>query len=119
MPEIPKYNIIYADPPWSYKAWSKKGSGRSAEQHYPTMSIEAIKQLPVETIAAADCALFLWVTFPCLKEAFDVITAWGFTCKTCAFTWVKRNKKADSYFIGLDHWTRQMQKSASLQQKAI
>ena len=34
-----KYNVIYADPPWSYKVWSKKGAGRSAESHYPTMSI--------------------------------------------------------------------------------
>lgn len=39
-----KYNVIYADPPWSYKVWSKKGAGRSAESHYPTMSIEAIKR---------------------------------------------------------------------------
>jgi hypothetical protein len=25
-----KYNIIYADPPWTYKVWSEKGTGRSA-----------------------------------------------------------------------------------------
>ena len=56
-----KYNVIYADPPWSYKVWSKKGAGRSAESHYPTMSIEAIKALPVSRIAAGDCALFLWI----------------------------------------------------------
>ena len=54
-----KYNVIYADPPWSYKVWSEKGAGRSAESHYPTMSIEAIKALPVSRIAAGDCALFL------------------------------------------------------------
>ena len=47
-----KYNVIYADPPWSYKVWSKKGAGRSAESHYPTMSIEAIKALPVSRLAA-------------------------------------------------------------------
>ena len=32
-----KYSVIYADPPWSYKVWSDKGKGRSAENHYPTM----------------------------------------------------------------------------------
>ena len=37
-----KYQIIYADPPWNYKVYSKKGLGRSAESHYPTMSIEDI-----------------------------------------------------------------------------
>ena len=34
-----KYDIIYADPPWQYRTYSKKGKGRSAESHYPTMSI--------------------------------------------------------------------------------
>ena len=47
-----KYSIIYADPPWHYKTYSPKGNGRSAEKHYPTMSIEQIKALPVEKLAA-------------------------------------------------------------------
>ena len=47
-----KYKVIYADPPWAYKVWSKKGAGRSAESHYPTMDIAAIKALPVEELAA-------------------------------------------------------------------
>lgn len=42
-----KYNIIYADPPWQYKVYSKKGLGRSAESHYQTMSLEDIQMLPV------------------------------------------------------------------------
>ena len=29
-----KYSIIYADPPWAYRTYSKKGQGRSAESHY-------------------------------------------------------------------------------------
>ena len=53
------------------------------------MSIDAIKALPVSTIAAKDCSLFLWITFPCMREAFSVIDAWGFTYKTVAFVWVK------------------------------
>ena len=59
-----KYSIIYADPPWAYRTYSKKGQGRSAESHYPTMCIEDIKALPVGELAAKDCALFLWITFP-------------------------------------------------------
>ena len=84
-----KYAVIYADPPWAYRTYSQKGQGRSAESHYPTMSIDAIKALPVSTIAAKDCSLFLWITFPCMREAFSVIDAWGFTYKTVAFVWVK------------------------------
>lgn len=101
-----KYNIIYADPPWAYKVWSKKGQGRSAESHYPTMSIENIKSLAVEQIAAEDCTLFIWCTMPCLQQAFEVIKAWGFTYKTTAFVWIKQNKKSESLFWGMGYWTR-------------
>ena len=40
-----KYSVIYADPPWRYRVYSKKGLGRSAESHYPTMSLEEIKDV--------------------------------------------------------------------------
>lgn len=100
-----KYNIIYADPPWQYNVWSKKGTGRSAENHYHTMSISEICALPVSELAASDCALFLWITFPNLPEVFKVIEAWGFRYKTVAFVWVKRNRKSSGWFWGLGHWT--------------
>lgn len=108
MNELPnkKYSIIYADPPWQYKTWSAKGTGRSAEQHYPVMDKQAIQALPVQDIAEKDCILFLWVTFPCLEEGLALCKAWGFTYKTVGFVWAKRNKKAPSWFWGLGHWTR-------------
>ncbi len=102
-----KYNIIYADPPWTYKTWSGKGKEKkSAENHYPCMKKEDIQNLPVSKIAADDCVLLLWVTFPCLEEGLELIPKWGFKYKTCGFTWVKRNKKSDSWFWGLGYWTR-------------
>lgn len=101
-----KYSIIYADPPWAYRTYSKKGQGRSAESHYPTMCIDDIKALPVNELAAKDCALFMWATFPCLREAFEVIDAWGFSYKTVAFVWVKQNRKNDDLFTGMGYWTR-------------
>lgn len=101
-----KYNIIYADPPWRYKVYSKKGLGRSAESHYPTMQLEEIQALPVKNMAASDCALFMWTTVPLLEECFSVINTWGFTYKTVAFVWIKQNRKSDSLFGGMGHWTR-------------
>ena len=101
-----KYSVILADPPWAFRAWSNKGMGRSAEQHYSTMRLEDIKALPVADLAAEDCVLFLWATFPMLKEALEVIDAWGFTYKTVAFTWVKENRKSPGLFWGLGYWTR-------------
>ena len=101
-----KYDIIYADPPWRFKTYSNKGQGRSAERHYPTMTRDDIKTLPVQEIAGKDCILFLWAIFPCLQEALQVIEAWGFQYKTIAFVWVKKNRKSDSLFWGMGYWTR-------------
>ena len=101
-----KYKIIYADPPWQYRVYSKKGQGRSVENHYHTMNIKDIMALPVDKIADKDCILFLWITFPCLKEGIEVMERWGFKYKTCGFNWVKRNKKKNTYFMGLGFWTR-------------
>jgi N6-adenosine-specific RNA methylase IME4 len=101
-----KYQIIYADPPWSYRVWSKKGQGRSAESHYKTMSKLSIQEFPISEITAKDCVLFLWVTAPCLLEGIELIEKWGFKYKTIGFTWVKKNKKSPSWFWGLGYWTR-------------
>ncbi len=100
------YSIIYADPPWNYKVWSKKGESRSAASHYDIMSKDDIQNLPVSNIAKENAVLFLWVTYPCLKEGLELIDHWGFKYKTCAFTWVKRNKKSHSWFWGMGYWTR-------------
>lgn len=101
-----KYNIIYADPPWAYKVWSKKGKGRSAESHYNTMTKEDIQNLNVQSITEKDAVLFLWVTYPCLEEGLELIKKWGFTYKTCAFSWVKTNKKNSTPFTGMGYYTR-------------
>ncbi len=101
-----KYKVIYADPPWTFTVWSEKGGGRGAERHYPTMSKEDIQRLPVERIAADDSVLFLWVTAPNLLEGIDLISAWGYTYKTVAFTWVKQNRKSDGLFTGMGYYTR-------------
>lgn len=100
-----KYDIIYADPPWSYNDKANAGK-RGASHKYDTQSIDWIKNLPVQSIASENCALFLWVTMPKLNEVFDVIDAWGFRYKTTAFVWVKKNKKADTLFMGMGRWTR-------------
>lgn len=102
-----KYCIIYADPPWSFKTWSKKGlEKKSAENHYKCMRKKDIQALPIPELCADNCILFIWTTFPCLKEGLELIEKWGFTYKTCGFIWVKKNKKSPTWFWGLGYWTR-------------
>jgi len=103
---LKKYSVILADPPWEYRVWSKKGAGRSAENHYPTMNLADISALPVADLADTDCALFLWVTFPLLPDAFKVVEAWGMKYKSVAFVWAKTLRKSDGWHIGMGHYTR-------------
>jgi len=101
-----KYNVIYADPPWSFKTFSDKGKDRSPENHYNVMSLQDICNLPVNNIANDDSVLLMWVVDPLLDKAFKVIEAWGFKYKTVGFTWAKTNKKSLGFFTGLGYWTR-------------
>jgi len=101
-----KYNIIYADPPWSFKHYSDKGKGRAPDNYYKCQNLEDIKNIPIQDLADENCVLFMWVTYPFLEKSFEVLKAWGFTYKTVGFTWVKKNKKSDSLFWGMGYWTR-------------
>ena len=89
-PELPegKYQVIYADPPWSYNDKQDFEGGIGAIKHYPLMSIDELCDMKVDDLAADDSVLFMWVTSPLLEECFPVIKAWGFKYKT-SFVWDK------------------------------
>jgi N6-adenosine-specific RNA methylase IME4 len=101
-----KFGVIYADPPWSFNVYSGKGKQRSADRQYDTMSLDDIKALPIEQLAADDCALMMWAVLPELPSALEVIKAWGFTYKTVGFTWIKENRSGNGLFWGMGYWTR-------------
>jgi site-specific DNA-methyltransferase (adenine-specific) len=98
-----RFNIIYADPAWQYSNTPPK---RAAVYQYEVMPDHQIAALPVHKIAADDCALFLWATYPMLPEALRVVAAWGFTYRTVAFTWVKQRPSGLGFHFGLGYWTR-------------
>lgn len=98
-----RYQIIYADPPWLYN--DRKGCNpKLGGFKYLPMSDEKICNLPIQNIAANNCALILWATMPKLPEALQVINAWGFKYITCLFNWVKLNPKGEGIYSGLGHW---------------
>lgn len=106
-----KFGTILADPPWHFQSWSPKHQDRKAP--YQTMSREEIKALPVPSICLPDTVLLLWMVWPQLEEALELIRAWGFTYKTCAFSWIKGDASQLELFrddvdvqVGLGYWTR-------------
>ena len=101
-----KYQIIYADPPWTYeKTGGTKSSRGMAKQFYQTMTIEDICRLPIGSIAQENCALFLWATWPKLPEALRVIDCWGFSYFGLGFEWIKKTRTGKDFF-GMGYWTR-------------
>jgi site-specific DNA-methyltransferase (adenine-specific) len=104
-----KYSVIYADPPWSYRQHGTGPKSRgNAAQHYHTMTTEDICALPIRQLAGGGqgCVLFMWATFPQVADALRVMEAWGFTYKTAAFVWVKKNRKSNTPFWGMGAYTR-------------
>lgn len=97
-----KYNIIYADPPWSYKVWNKKGKNRTAKTYYNTMELGSIEALGGKNkhITDDNAILFIWTTFPCLLESLEVIKSWGFEYKTCRLLLDKDKQKKRNTFLG-------------------
>jgi N6-adenosine-specific RNA methylase IME4 len=102
------YKAILADPPWTFKTYSHKGKGRSAEAHYDCMSFTDLQLMApqIEEYAAANCALFLWVTDPMLPLGLSLMSSWGFTFKTVGFYWAKTTKDGDGFPIGTGYYTR-------------
>jgi N6-adenosine-specific RNA methylase IME4 len=90
------YGVIYADPPWRFETHSDNGMDRSADNHYPTMSMEQLYSLNIP--AADDCVMFMWATVPMLPEAIDLMDEWGFIYKS-HIMWVKDR-------VGTGYWTR-------------
>jgi N6-adenosine-specific RNA methylase IME4 len=116
------YGAILADPPWRFRTWDQRtaiprtrssGTNVSAAAHYTTMPIEEIRALPVGALAATDCSLFLWMSWPQLEDALTLIDAWGFEYKTAAFVWTKAHAAQIEMFrddtdalMGMGYWTR-------------
>lgn len=108
-----KFGVILADPEWRFEVYSREtGLDRSADNHYPTSTVEEIAARPVAEIAADDCALFLWAPIAHLRQAFGVIEAWGFNYVSHV-VWRKvaiagKSKKlvADGVAIGTGYWFR-------------
>lgn len=92
--------LIVADPPWLFQNYSAKGEERNANQHYDCKPTPWMYGIPVDVLTnTKGCLLMMWATNPMLRDAFDVMDAWGFNYCT-AGTWVKRTSKTYKLCFG-------------------
>jgi N6-adenosine-specific RNA methylase IME4 len=94
-----RFATIVLDPPWD---WGDEGDcdqlGR-ARPTYGTMPLEELLELPVGTLADADCHLYLWITNRSLPKGFALLEKWGFRYVTM-LTWCKPSFGMGNYFRG-------------------
>jgi N6-adenosine-specific RNA methylase IME4 len=81
------FRVLVVDPPWQYGGRAEDPSHRAANP-YPTMTVDAIKAMPVCKLACPDSVLWLWTTNAFMRESYAIADAWGFTVKTI-LTWAK------------------------------
>ena len=108
---IQPYDVILADPPWSYRDKNTGGSMTSGSQtKYKTMALEEITAMAplIDRAMAPDSTLFLWGTVPMLPEALYVLGEWGYDYKT-KIEWIKGELGDDGQIkgrLGLGHYFR-------------
>lgn len=100
------FRVISADPPWSFENYSEKGEAKNPNQHYDCMTMEEICLLPVAELAAPDCAVLPWVTWPLMPWWNVVLKAWGFEFKGLAWEWIKFNPETGKYAFGPGYGSR-------------
>lgn len=95
VPPLPAgpFDIVYADPPWSYYGSPVKDA--AAGKHYALMTQDALANLPVRDIMAKRAALFLWATGPRLHLAIELIGRWGLHFRGVLYVWVKINRRGE------------------------
>ena len=91
------FKTVVADPPWSKNQCSSSKRYGGAINHYPLMSLDRIKQMPVADLADDNAHLYLWVTNSNIDEGLEVIKAWGFRYITI-FHWIKPKLGVGNYF---------------------
>lgn len=89
-----RFTTIVADPPWQY---DNRGTRNAAAKHYPTLTVDELRAMPVAEHVADDAHLYLWTTNAFLRDSFDLLEAWGFTYKS-HLAWVKPQMGLGNYF---------------------
>ena len=89
-----KFTTIYVDPPWRY---SNSGTRGAAKNHYPCMTIEELKDLPVNDLADDNSHLHLWTTKDFIFDAKDLLDCWGFKYKSMLI-WTKPQMGMGNYW---------------------
>lgn len=90
-----RYRTIVMDPPWRVHQPPALGRGNGFPKAgpnqplpYGTMDVGDIAALPVASVAAKDCHLYVWTINRYVEQTYQLVRQWGFTPSTL-LVWAK------------------------------
>lgn len=86
-----KYDVILADPPWSY--YGQQDKWGAAQKFYNTVGDEDLLKFPIQNLLKERAIVFIWATSPRLDFAINMINQWGLYYRGVSFVWVKTSKE--------------------------
>lgn len=107
--KTPRFKTLKVDCPWSYANFKGAEHG-AAESAMITQTDGFLLSLAptVQGMTDHHCLMFFWATWPKLKEAFQVLEAWGFEYVT-GWPWIKTvatEERVDEIYTGIGHWSQ-------------
>ena len=108
------FATVVADPPWDYSrklsrggtsgyspVHPSRGGNRGAANHYQTLSLDQLHQLPLHEVVGENAHLYLWTTGAFIVEAHQLAESWGFSPKG-VIPWIKVKRNAAQHIEQAD-----------------
>ena len=91
-PELPEgqYNVVVIDPPWQMDKITRDERPNQIDMDYPTMTLDEIAEIDIESVLADDSWVFMWTTQKNFFNALNILDGWELECVSWWFTWVKK-----------------------------
>lgn len=102
---ITPFRTIVADPPWQPSlggSWGARVDKGRGQRFYRTMSLDAIKALPIADLAATQAHLYVWCVAQHIDWGYEVARAWGFE-PVVTLTWVKPGLGVGRFRCNTEH----------------
>lgn len=95
------YSVVLIDPPWR---WA--GGTKARPQHYPRMTLDEIKAMPVRDLLLPEGGrVCLWMTAPLMHRMPEIAKAWRLRYSS-VIPWIKLWNGEDGMFVYADSIAR-------------
>jgi len=88
-----RWATILMDCPWDIQ---QRGGNYGADRHYPLMSLDEIRAMPIPDLLEENAMVWMWVTNATVEHGYEILRHWGLTPRSL-FTWAKQKMGLGNY----------------------